>query len=78
MIGVSTNPTRKHFFVDQLLPVPIVGLLLLPPPAGKCCDMHETMWAPFLFGRDFSFILYADSFMLTPGRGNLCVIDPQR
>lgn len=36
VIGVSTNPTRKHFFVDQLLPVPIVGLLLLPPPAGEC------------------------------------------
>lgn len=40
VIGVSTNPTRKHFFVDfifvdQLLPVPIVGLLL-PPPAGEC------------------------------------------
>lgn len=40
VIGVSTNPTRKHFFVDfifvdQLLPVLIVGLLL-PPPAGEC------------------------------------------
>lgn len=40
VIGVSAIPTRKHFFVDffvdQLLPVPIVELLLLPPPAGQC------------------------------------------